>query len=773
MNDIKNILYIVIGLITTVGSAQYITIDDTKSAQELIENTLVNSSCASATNFKATGDSFTTGQNSYGYFNAGDSDFPLKEGVILTTSSSKLAIGPYRNTQGNGSISWTGDTDLDQTLGTKSINATVLEFDFIPLTNFISFNYIFASNEYQSSFACNYSDGFAFLIKEAGSSDEYKNIAVIPGTDIPVSSKNVHPKLYSIVNGINQMDCDAMNETYFNGFNTAVSPVNYNGQTIKMTAQSNVIAGKTYHIKLVVADDRDQNYDSAIFLEAGSFSAKVDLGPDLTLTSNNILCYGDNFTIDTKLPASYTYSWFKDGSSIAISDETKPTLTVTEGGNYKVKVAMSTCIAEDEIKIEYAPQIVLNDATLYQCDPDEDGISVFDLTSVEDIIKNNDPKLIKCVYYKSLANAQNEINPIENPSSYTSSVSNETLYARVSNAFGCVDYAVLNLVISDNPIGTQHPIEICDLDELQDGITQFDLNVQITSQLMNGLPLGLTAEYYLTPSDAVLKKNQLPNLFTNTVPNQQIIYARIVNGPDCYKIIPETLVVNTFDPPNFQDEITILCDGTNKDLTVDSGFSSYLWNTGVTTNTINVTKAGEYIIAVTNSEGCQKIKKFIVKSSNIGTITNVAVSDFSGPENSITISYSGNGDYEFSLDGKIYQDSPIFNNLNPEIYWATIRDKNGCGTSLPYEIYVLDYPRFFTPNNDGNNDTWMIKNTHLLGRFEAFIFDRFGKLLKQINQNHIEWDGKYNGKTLSSDDYWFTLVYDENKRVNGHFSLKR
>src|SRR5690606_33577317 len=98
---------------------------------------------------------------------------------------------------------------------------------------------------------------------------------------------------------------------------------------------------------------------------------------------------------------------------------------------------------------------------------------------------------------------------------------------------------------------------------------------------------------------------------------------------------------------------------------------------------------------------------------------------------------------------------------------------NGCGTSLPYEIYVLDYPRFFTPNNDGNNDTWMIKNTHLLGRFEVFIFDRYGKLLKQINQNHIEWDGNYNGKTLSSDDYWFTLVYDENKRVNGHFSLKR
>ena len=436
----------------SIADAQVITVDDTKSAQELIENVLVKSTCANVSNFKINGDTFTSGQNSYGYFNAGSSNFPLKEGVILSTSSSKAAIGPYVSNQtGGGNKLWLGDADLDQTLGTKSVNATVLEFDFVPLTNFISFNYIFASNEYQSYFPCEYSDGFAFLIKEAGSTDNYKNIAIIPGTIIPVSSKNVHPLINSAVDAqnITHAGCNPINESYFNGFNTASSPVNYSGQTIKMTAEADVIIGKTYHIKLVIADDGPQYYDSAVFLEAGSFSAKMDLGPDRTATNSNPVCFGENYIIDTKLSSNYTYEWYKDGAVTPIAGETKPSLTVTDAGIYKVKVTLSPsiCTAEDEIKIEYAPEIILSDATLYRCDPDGDALSVSDITGADNIIKNNDPKLTKLVYYKSLSDAQNEMNPIENPSVYSSWTATETLYARVSNAFGCTKYALLNIVL--------------------------------------------------------------------------------------------------------------------------------------------------------------------------------------------------------------------------------------------------------------------------------------------------------------------------------------
>lgn len=779
MNLPKLVVQVILLFGLSIANAQVITVDDTQTAQQLIQNVLVKSSCASVSNFNAKGNSFSSGQNSYGYFTAGTSNFPFKEGVILSTSNSKNAIGPYQNQLGGGDESWKGDPDLNQILGINSINATVLEFDFVPLTTSISFNYIFASNEYQLYFPCQYSDAFAFLIKEIGSSENYKTIAVLPGTTTPVSSMNVHPTINNVVDalGTSHSGCSAVNESYFGGYNNTSNPINYSGQIVKMNAHTDVIIGKTYHIKLVIADDKAVYYDSAIFLEAGSFSADIDLGPDRTSATNNPVCYGDSFTINTKLPTTYLYEWFKDGSTTPIPGEKKPTLTVTDPGTYKVKVILSpaTCTAEDEIKIEYAPQIVLNNASLYQCDDNGDGISVFDLTKVDNIIKNNDPKLTKLTYYKSLADAQNETNPILNPSAYVNSLPNETLTAQLSNAFGCANYAQLKLSISNNSIATQNPIEICDTDVIHDGIAQFDLNAKVTPQVINGLPSGLTVEYYLTQTDAIDQKNQLPNLFINTIPNQQIIYARIVNGSDCYKITPETLIVHTFDPTNFQDETTGLCDGANKTLTIDSGFSSYLWNTNATTNTTNVTVAGEYTVIVTNSDGCQKTKKYIVKPSGIGTITNVTVSDFSGTENSLTISYSGNGDYEFSIDGNFYQDSPIFNGISAGNYWATMRDKNGCGTSVTYKVYVLDYPRFFTPNSDGFNDVWKIKGTNEIFNAGAkiFVFDRYGKLIKQIIASNDGWDGTYTGNPMPADDYWYTVKLEDGQEVKGHFSLIR
>ncbi|TRX36858.1 T9SS type B sorting domain-containing protein [Flavobacterium sp. ZT3R18] len=775
MNGLKNILILLLYCYSTVATAQYITVDDTRTAQQLIQNVLVNSSCANVSSFNARGNNAIPVENSYAYFNSGGSNFPFSEGVLLSTSPSKNAIGPYVSNRGGGGSAWLGDADLDQTLGINSVNATVLEFDFVPLTNYISFNYVFASNEYQSYFPCAFSDGFAFLIKEKGSVSNYKNIAVLPGTTTPVSSENVHSITNTVVdaNGISHPGCPAINESYFNGFNTAASPINYSGQTIKLNAQTDVIAGKTYHIKLVIADDKEEYYDSAVFLEAGSFAAKIDLGPDRSSTTSNPLCFGQSFTIDTKLLASYKYEWYKNG--ILISSATNPSYTVTEAGTYKVKVTLSpsTCSAEDEIKIEYTPQIILSNTVLAQCDDDGDGISIFDLTKADPIIRNNDPKLVKVVYFNSLAEAQAEMNPISNPSTYRNTAPNQVLYARVANAFGCVDYATLKLIISNNSIATQTPIESCDLDALQDGLTQFNLNAKITPQVINGLTTGLTVEYYLNQTDAIAQKNQLPNLFTNTIPNQQIIYARIVNGADCFRITPETLVIHTFDPSNFQDETFILCNGSNTNLTVASGFSSYLWSNGSTANTTNISTPGEYTVTVSNTNGCKKTKKFIIKASGIGLITNATVTDFSGTENSVLISYSGDGDYEFSLDDNFYQDNPLFTGVNAGIYSATVRDKNGCGISIPYKVYVLDYPRFFTPNNDGYNDTWKIKNLDLLPKSTIAILDRYGKLLQQFSSNSIGWSGTYNGKELPADDYWFIITFEDEKIIKGHFSLKR
>jgi gliding motility-associated-like protein len=771
MKCIKTILfYIFICCASISATGQSISINDSYTAQQLVENVLVNSSCATITNPIATGDTFTAGKNSYAYFNNQGGSFPFTEGVLLSTWSSQNSIGPFIRNQGGGNTSWLGDADLDNELGFTTINSTVLEFDFTPLTNFISFDYLFASNEYQDDFPCRFSDGFAFLIKEKGSTANYQNLAVIPGTTTPVSSLNIHPIIlpFGVGGG-----CPAKNGNYFGGYSSATSPTNYSAQTVVMNAQANVIAGTTYHIKLVIADDTFQYYDSAVFLKAGSFSPKIDLGPDRLLTTNNPICFGESYIIDTKLPASYSYKWFKD--SIEITGETNPSLTVTDTGNYKVEITLTpaACMTTDEIKVEYAPKIALNDTTLSQCDDNNDGIAIFDLARVDALIKNNATGLSNIVYYESLADAQAQINPIVNTTNYQNKTTNQIVFARTTNSYGCANYAEVSLQISNNSITSQNPITTCDGDTVQDGLYYFDLNAQVTPQVLNGLPTGLVVQYYLNTIDAIAQKNPLPNIFNNTAASQQIIYARIVNGSDCYAITPETLIVSTFSPVNFQKENAVLCNGSSVNLVIDTGFSSYLWNTGETTTIINVTTPGNYSVKVTNANGCFATKTFDVTTSGIATITGAKINDFDGNGNSVLIEYTGVGNYEFSLDGSFFQDEPLFNAVASGDYLVYVRDKNGCGLSNPFKIYVLDYPRYFTPNGDGYNDSWEIKNLDLLPKSTLTIFNRFGKLLKELSSTSFGWNGNFNGYALPADDYWFNLTFEDGRIIKGHFSLKR
>jgi gliding motility-associated-like protein len=770
MKRFQTLLFFILICCNTINVfAQNITVDDTYNAQQLVENVLVNSTCATVSNFSASGDTFPVGQNSYGYFTNAGGSFPFKEGILLSTWSAKNSIGPYVFDNGNNNdSSWLGDQDLNQILGITSVTATSLEFDFTPLTNFLSFDYLFASTEYADTGSCRFTDAFAFLIKENVAGSVYQNLAVIPGTATPVSSTQIHPLILS---SGNYNGCPAINENYFNGFNNASSPINYAGQTVVLNAQTSVTPGKSYHIKLVIANDKNEYYDSAVFLKAGSFAPKIDLGPDRL--RNNPVCYGERLVIDTKLSPSYTYKWFKN--NMELIGETKPSYTVTDTGAYSVEVVFTpgTCSAIGNINIEYAPKILLTDTTLTQCDDNADGVTVFDLTKVDNIIKNNDTTLSPVVYYESLSDAQAKIKPIPNPATYTNKPSIPIVFARVTNSFDCANYAQVRLVIANNSIAPQNPISTCDEDAIQDGLYQFDLNAEVTPQVLTGLPAGMIVEYFLKPTDAVSQKNPLPNIFKNTTANQQMIYARIINGADCYGIIPINLVVNTFSPTNFQDETAALCKGSSTTLSVASGFSSYLWNTGETTNSIIVTTSGNYSVKVTDINGCEKTKKFTVTSSEIGTITGASVNDFAGNENSILLTYTGLGNYEFSLDGSYFQDSPLFTGIAPGNYLAYARDKNGCGISAPYQIYVLDYPRFFTPNGDGYNDVWKIKNLDLFPKAVITIFNRYGKLLKQINGNSAGWNGKFNNSDLPADDYWFSLNFSDGKIIKGHFSLKR
>jgi gliding motility-associated-like protein len=766
MRFLKNTLFCILICFSGSVSAQYIVVDDTYSAQQLVENVLIHSPCANVTNFSVSGDTFSAGQQSYGYFSNSSPSFSFAEGVVLSTARAVRSEGPNNNLVDEGAIGWTGDADLQQALGIgNTFNATVLEFDFRPLTSQISFDYIFASEEYSGTAPCRYSDGFAFLLKPVGSSLPYENLAVLPNTNTPVLVTTVHPEISG--------SCPAINEAYFGGFNPSNYPTNFNGQTVVLTAKSNVIPGTTYHIKLVIADEENIRYDSAIFLGARSFRVGTDIGPDRLISSNNPLCVGQTYPLDATEPGSNTYQWFKDGNPI--TGETNPTYTVINAGDYSVEVNLggSGCIATGEATIEYATLPVLNNPTnIVQCDDNNDGITTYNLTSIDNIVKMGDASLGGVGYFENLSDAQNGINPILNPTAYQNTTTNQ-LTARVENAFGCVAYAVVNLQIANNALPAQNPVASCDDSGDEDGITAFTLSTQVTPQVLAGLPSGLVVEYYASEADAITHTNPLPDNFTNTIPLAQTIYALIVNGPDCYGIVPVQLVIHTFNPDNFSDETVYLCDGNPVTLAVPNIFSSYLWSTANTGNSIVVTTPGIYSVAVTDVNGCSVTKNFNVLASGIAAIDWVEIHDFSQEQNSVLVHYTGNGNYEFSLGGNVFQDSPLFNNVPPGEYFVYIRDQNGCGTSPPFQIFVMDYPKFFTPNGDGYNDLWDIKYLNRQPNARVNIFDRYGKLVYSFKGNGVGWNGKCNNNDLPSTDYWFTITLENGRTVKSHFSLKR
>ena len=138
----KSLYFILLICFSRAINAQYIQVNDTYTAQQLVQNVLVgNSPCANVSNFTVSGDPFSGGQNSYGYFNSGTSNFPFSQGIVLSTGRAISAVGPNNFILSQGGTNWLGDSDLESALGvSNSINATVLEFDFIPITNKVSFD---------------------------------------------------------------------------------------------------------------------------------------------------------------------------------------------------------------------------------------------------------------------------------------------------------------------------------------------------------------------------------------------------------------------------------------------------------------------------------------------------------------------------------------------------------------------------------------------------------------------------------------------------------
>lgn len=744
-------------LLTFSAQAQYIVTNSNFTAQQLVEDILIDSPCAVVSNFTIS--SNPDGEPGYAYFTNDSPNFPFSEGVLLTTAPASFSQGPNSYLIDAGLPSWPGDVDVEQALQIgPTFNATILEFDFVPQSNKISFRYVFQSEEYLGSAPCQYSDGFAFLLREVVSQDQYENLAVIPGTTTPVKVTTVRPQITS-GNG-----CAAMNEQFFGGYNPVNYPTNYAGGTVVLTAQANVIPNTLYHIKLVIADDENVRYDSGIFLEAGSFSVGTNIGPDRLIATNNAVCEGNQVTLTVSEPGTHSYQWFKDGVPLG---ETGPSYVVSSAGTYTVEVDLnnSGCIVKGEAIIEYVPSPSVSPVTLQGCDPNNDGQAVYDLTALNELVINGNASDFTVTYFSGSADAQLNQNPIANPQQYTSGPA--VVYLRVANAFGCTVIVSAQLVPTP-PISLPSAQKtFCDNDG--NGQESILLQAEVAPLILQNLPPGTTVQFYATSTDAEQGTNPLADAYSLT--GNAVVFAAVASANACYQVVAASLALAQFGT-NLEDEQLSLCQGASATLLAPPGFT-YSWSSGETTPSITVTASDEYSVTLTNSQGCSATKTFFVFFAQPAVFEGTQISDLSNTPTTVTVLYSGVGNYEFSLDGNSFQASPTFNNVAPGIYDVFIRETSGCGIVGPFEIAVLGFPKFFTPNGDGIRDFWTIPNLSLFPNASVSIFDRYGKLLHQFGANDPGWDGSHNGRPTPSSDYWFTLDLGNGRGVKSHFTLKR
>lgn len=382
--------------------------------------------CIQVSNVQISGRDFGRDHKSWGYFDRDGSNFDMDEGIILSTGSALEARGPNTFVQTEdyrspfADASWAGDQDLIDLLIASNLNAdyilnaTVLEFDFISLkSSRISFEYMFLSEEYRQG-NCTYSDAFAFLIKKANGFDSYKNIALVPGTNTPVSTLT-----------INAASGCPKNTEYFGSFNGQISPTNFNGQTKILTAKTDVETGTLYHIKLVIADHGDSvgRFDSAVFLKAGSFGGIKDLGPDLLLSSKTALCEGETTTLNAFTAGVLNYRWFKNG--IEDTSITSAEYSVNSPGFYEVLFDDSGCTIKGSAKIEYAVKPIFNQTNSF-CKYNNGEVITIDLDSLSSQMISNFQPYFNVTYFED----KDQLIPIAGNFSYSEDT---TVYAKVES----------------------------------------------------------------------------------------------------------------------------------------------------------------------------------------------------------------------------------------------------------------------------------------------------------------------------------------------------
>ena len=718
-------------LLCTTGYGQAVKVNSVQDASTLV-NTLLDNACVEISNAR-----FSSAA-SVALFDNGGSKFPINKGVIIRSGEAKLSEGRYTGNGISSQVNSTSDQDLykiNSITGQSHLITDVafLEFDFVPLSSDFNFNFLFASNEY-GEWQCVSSDVFAFLLTDLGSG-ETTNLAVIPNTETPVSVRTIKDAKFNA-------SCEPDNPLLFGSYQVADpknSSVNMRGYTQLMTASAEITPGRPYRIRLVIGDSNDANYDSAIFLEAGSFNANVDLGEDKNI------CMGDSYTIGTGLDSNlYAHSWAYNGKTLP--GEIANAIEVTQPGTYEVRVTKegTSCLVTDEIIFSDLQVTAPRDLILCH---DPGGKYNFDLLQNNAGSLGIDGEQYDVYYYTSYTRVTNNTPVPANQLQNFSSPGNQKILMKIFNReTGKFCSAVYDFqLLATDPLQVSQPDPIEECIRPSQGAT-IDLT-QVAPEILGEQDFSaFSISYYLSPEDARKKSGGIaaPHSFKiQAGTRKKTIWARVEqkSALQCFTTLSFEILLN--DPPPVDElEDVVECE---QYILPNITHGNYFTATGGKGTPLFagdiITKSGTYyIFNGPDANGCTNESSFnvtIVKSWGIAekycgifTVPTPPEGDFytkaGGPSGGGTLiepgtSFTENMQifYYAEVDGEFCRDDLFNITILPLPPVDTPADVITCGA---YKLPALHYGKYFTePGGKGKE----LKVGHVLTASQTlFVYNR-------------------------------------------------
>ncbi|MGB5942502.1 MAG: choice-of-anchor L domain-containing protein [Leeuwenhoekiella sp.] len=538
----KKLLGILLFFCINFVQSQTISVDNGYSNAELAQLFLSNS-CSNISNIQL------SDPRSVQYFNNNNGDFPIREGIIIRSGDAALTQGIIDTTKISSAINDNGDPFLESLNANSGRSEEItdvafFEFEFIPFSEDFGFEFLFASNEY-GEFQCKSNDVFAFLLTDLTTGD-VTNLAIVPGTSDPVSVSNIREGL---LNG----NCESVNAEFFDKYfadDPASATLNMLGHTKVLRASATLIPERPYRIRMVIGDAIDNNFDSAIFLSAGTFNAAVDLGDDFTL------CEGDSRILGTGInPASFTHRWTKNG--VTIAGETGNELEIQGPGTYEVFVNESVCSLTD--MVEVAPLAVTPPENLVQCF-NSSGTYSFNLLENNEAGLGIDPDDFDVTFFASRTDLDNNNAIPNNQLTVFPGTHNQQIFLKIGNPNESkiceTDYSFRLLINREISPGTPADLEVC---PEYDNRARVDLT-QTIPEILNGEPASdFIISFFQNQSDANLNRDVITDPDALVVPQNQSgkqIWARMatVSQERCFVLVPFRINIGELVPVQVEDD---------------------------------------------------------------------------------------------------------------------------------------------------------------------------------------------------------------------------